>query len=249
MHAGTDDLAGRRLLIVGASAGIGAALACQAASAGAEVTVSARRAGALGVLVDKMGCGHAVVGDASDPDDARRVVDEAVRAMGGLDAMVYAAGHGVLQRLEDTDPELWTDLYRVNVIGANLVTAAAINHMDRNGVCAYLSSRTVGDVNAFFTPYTATKAALDQCIRAWRVEHPDRRFLRVVMGNCQPTEFGEHMGDDLLGPALEAWERQAVPGGLMHVDDVAHWLARSLATVLDHPEIDASDLSLDARTC
>jgi hypothetical protein len=55
-----------------------------------------------------------------------------------------------------------------------------------------------------------TKAALDQSIRAWRVEHPDRRFVRIVMGNCRPTEFGLHMGDELLGPALEAWGIQAL---------------------------------------
>ena len=97
-------------------------------------------------------------------------------------------------------------------------------------------------------PLVKSKAALDQCIRAWRVEHPDRRFVRVVMGNCQPTEFGEHMGDELLGEAITRWAEQAIPGGLMHVDDVGRALASSLAVALDHPEIDSSELKLDART-
>jgi hypothetical protein len=55
------------------------------------------------------------------------------------------------------------------------------------------------------------------------------------------------MGGELLGDALEAWGRQSIPGGFMHVDDVGRSLARSLAVVLDHPDIDSSELQLDAR--
>jgi NAD(P)-dependent dehydrogenase (short-subunit alcohol dehydrogenase family) len=240
-------MAGRRVLIAGASSGIGAAFAKRVVAAGADVTVSARRQGRLVALTHEMGSGHAVVGDATIPDDARRIAAAANESMGGIDLMVYAAGYGVLQRIEETDPDVWIDLFRVNVIGANLLTAAALRYMDRNGVCAFLSTRTVDDANALFAPYTATKAALDQCIRAWRVEHPDRRFVRVVVGNCQPTEFADRMGAGLLVEALDAWGRQCIPGGLMQVDDVGQALTRVLAMSLDHPEIDASELKLDAR--
>ncbi|NNE73593.1 MAG: SDR family oxidoreductase [Acidimicrobiales bacterium] len=240
-------LAGRRVLVVGASSGIGAALAKAVVMAGGDVCVSARRAEKLQAVIDGIGAGHAVPGDATSPDDARRVAAAAAEAMGGLDLMVYVAGYGVLQPQVETDPEVWGKLFAVNVFGANLAAAAALNHMDRDGVCAFVSSRTVEDANALFGSYSASKAALDQCIRTWRVEHPDRRFVRIVMGNCQPTDFAEHMGYELLGDALHAWAEQAIPGGMMHVDDVGEALARSLAVVLDHPDIDASELKLDAR--
>lgn len=68
------------------------------------------------------------------------------------------------------------------------------------------------------------------------------------MGNCQPTEFANQMNLELLGPALEAWGNQRIPGGMMHVDDVGLALARAMAVVVAHPEIDASELQLDART-
>jgi len=55
------------------------------------------------------------------------------------------------------------------------------------------------------------------------------------------------MGAGLLPDALEAWGRQGVPGGFMHVDDVGISLARTLAMILDHPDIDTSELQLDAR--
>jgi NAD(P)-dependent dehydrogenase (short-subunit alcohol dehydrogenase family) len=240
-------LAGRRVLVVGASSGLGASLAQAVVAAGGNVAVSARRADRLEELVSQMGAGHAIAGDATSVEDARRVADTAAEAMGGIDAMVYMAGYGVLQRLRDTDPQVWADVFAVNVIGANLAAAAAVDHLGRNGVAMFVSSRTVIDASALFASYSATKAALDQCIRVWRAEHPDRRFVRVVMGNAMPTEFSDHMGMDLLGEALEAWGRQAVPGGFMHVDDVGHALARSLAVMLDHPDIDSSELQLDAR--
>ncbi len=110
-----------------------------------------------------------------------------------------------------------------------------------------MSSRTVDDANPLFATYSTTKAALDQSIRVWRHEHPDRRFVRIVMGNTAPTEFAEHMRPELLGDALEAWQGLGIPGGLMDVDDVGRALAESLAVALDHPDIDSSEIRFDAR--
>lgn len=239
---------GRRVLVIGASSGIGASTAKAVVAAGGDVTVSARREDALHALVAEMGAGHVAVGDAAIREDTDRVAAQAVAAMGGLDLMIYVAGYGPLQKIADCDVDLWADVYRVNVGGANLAASAALRHMDRNGICGFVSSRTVEDANPFFGAYSASKAALDQCIRVWRLEHPDRRFVRIVMGNTGPTEFADNMGDmALLGEALEEWGRQAIPGGMMDVDDVGTAMVESLAVALAHPQIDASELKLDAR--
>ena len=235
------------MLVVGASSGIGAALARAVAAGGGQVAVSARRSDRLEELVAQMGTGYAVPGDATDPDDARRVADAAAGAMGGLDLMVYVAGYGVLQPLVETDPDTWTDVFRVNVVGANLAAAAALDHLGPDGIAAFVSSRTVDDANPLFATYSATKAALDQCIRVWRHEHPDRRFVRIVMGNTAPTEFADHMRPERLGEALEAWQGLGIPGGMMDVDDVGRALAEALAVALDHPGIDSSEIRFDAR--
>ena len=240
-------LSDRRVLVIGASSGLGAAFARAASAEGAVVTVSARRGDRLDQLVEQMGTGTAVAGDATIPEDAVRVARTAADAMGGIDLMFYVAGYGVLQPIGETDPDVWANVYRVNVLGANLAASAALDHMDRNGICAFMSSRTVGDANALFGSYSASKAALDQCIRTWRVEHPDRRFIRVTMGNSQPTEFANQMGVELLGDALEAWQGQAIPSAMTEADDVGMLLARSFAAVLSHPEIDSSEIKIDAR--
>ncbi len=240
-------LSGRRVLVIGASSGLGAAFARAAASEGADVTVSARRSDRLEELVEQMGSGTAAAGDATLPEDAARVAQMAADAMGGIDLMFYVAGYGVLQPISETDPDVWTNVYKVNVLGANLAAAASLRHMDRDGVCAFMSSRTVDDANAMFGSYSASKAALDQCIRTWRVEHPDRRFIRVAMGNSQPTEFANQMGLDLLGDALEAWQQQAIPSAMTEADDVGLLLAQSFGVALNHPDIDSSELKIDAR--
>ena len=68
------------------------------------------------------------------------------------------------------------------------------------------------------------------------------------MGNCQPTSFAEHMGDDdILTAALTAWGRQGIPGGLMHADAVARALVDALGVALNHPQIDSSEIRFDAR--
>ena len=235
------------MLVVGASSGIGAALARAVAAGGGQVAVSARRSDRLEELVAQMGTGYVVPGDATDPDDARRGADDAATALGGLDLMVYVAGYGVLQPLVETDPDTWTDVFRVNVVGANLAAAAALDHLGPDGIAAFVSSRTVDDANPMFATYSATKAALDQCIRVWRHEHPDRRFVRIVMGNTAPTEFADHMRPERLGEALEAWQGLGIPGGMMDVDDVGRALAEALAVALDHPGIDSSEIRFDAR--
>ena len=121
-----------------------------------------------------------------------------------------------MQPLVAMEPDRWLGIFGVNVIGANLVTGAA----------------------------------LDQCIATWRVEHPHRRFVRIVMGNAQPTEFATHMGEpETVGAAVTRWIEQGIDvTTMMNTDDVGAALVAALATALDHPAIDSSELRFDART-
>jgi len=243
----SGSISGRHVLVIGASSGIGAAFARSCLESGAHVVVSARRAENLAATVRDFAFGHVAPGDATSGEDMKRVAETARDAIGEIDLMLYAAGFGVLQPLEETEIDTWQAVYAANVIGANLATAAVLPHLSDQGVCAYLSSRTTGDANALFASYSASKAALDQCIRTWRTERSDHRFVRVVMGNTQPTEFANHMGVDLLGAALRAWEIQAIPGGMMDVHDLAGAMKLAFGGILDHPEIDQPDLRFDAR--
>ena len=80
------DLTGKRVLVVGGSAGIGRSTALAAAAAGAAITVVGRSEEKLAEVVATAGRGTGIAADVKDGDRCRELVGEAVDAMGGLDA-------------------------------------------------------------------------------------------------------------------------------------------------------------------
>lgn len=241
-------LSNARILVVGASAGIGRAFAQSAIAQGAQVCVAARRGDALESLCAEAGGGTAIAGDLTDPDACRRIADAAAEAMGGIDLVVNAAGTGTIQRIEQTDPATWSQIYAVNVIGPTLITAAALPHLAPDAVVAFLSSESAGEIRWGMGPYAASKAALDLTIRQWRTEHPERRFVRVVMGATMPTEFGNSFDGETLTVAFDRWAAAGINFMVaMETEDVGRHLAETFAVVLAHPSIDIPDLRFDTR--
>jgi NAD(P)-dependent dehydrogenase (short-subunit alcohol dehydrogenase family) len=241
--ADAPTLTSARILVVGASAGIGQAFAHHAAALGAEVCVTARRADKLAELE---GC-RAITADITDPDDCRRVVAEAVEHLGAIDLVFHSAGAGTMTRIEEPDAEAWAHLYAVNVIGPTVITAAALPHLAPDGLVTFLSSESTGETRWGMSAYTATKSALDATIRSWRLEHPERRFQRIVMGATMPTDFGNTFGEAVLTTAFDRWAAAGVSMTFMETDEVGRHLAEVLAVLLAHPTIDVPDLCLDPR--
>src|SRR5205807_492252 len=86
-------LDGRHLLVVGASSGVGRAVALEASREGASVALAARRVDRLDAASSK--CSNpafAVRCDVRDEQSCANAVEQAVAAMGGLDSLVYASG-------------------------------------------------------------------------------------------------------------------------------------------------------------
>lgn len=245
--ADTTPLDAARVLVAGASSGIGAALTTELTSRGARVVACARRADRLAELTAAAGGGHSVVADLTVADDCDRVLRTVDAELGGLDALVYAAGVGTMAPLADNDPDAWQRDYAVNVIGANILTARALPHLADTGIAAYISSRSTEDSHWGLSSYAASKAALDQSIRSWRVEHRDKRFLRIQMGNTVGTEFGEHLDPAVTEHAMSHWPGQGIDLGFMEVADVAGALADVLGTALAHPALDIREYQLDGR--
>ncbi|MCD9624109.1 SDR family oxidoreductase [Rhabdothermincola salaria] len=242
------SLDGVRVLVVGASSGIGRAYASCAHALGAEVCVSSRRADALQDLCDELGAGHVVAADVTEPGKAEEVVARAVALMGGLDVVLYSAGFATLRPLRETQVDDWTAAYQVNVVGPSMVAQAAVEVLSPEGIVSFISSESAGEVRWGLAPYASSKAALDTAIRYWRHEHPERRFQRVIMGATMPTGFGDLMGaSEHLATALERWAAVGISGTVMHVDDVGRQLAEITALMLAHPEIDVPDIYLDPR--
>jgi len=232
-----------RVLVVGASAGIGRETARHAAATGAQVCVAARRVDRLREIEDV----HPIMADVTKPDDCARLVTEAADHLGGLDLLVHAAGFGELSLIENASSTGWQQMWEVNVVGPTLVTAAALSRMSTDGVVAFLSSETTHEPRWGLAGYTATKAALDATIRSWRVEHPERRFVRVVVGAVSGTEFGSAFGMEVLTTALDRWHKMGISPASITADALGNQLADVFSVMLAHPEVDVPDVVIDPR--
>jgi NADP-dependent 3-hydroxy acid dehydrogenase YdfG len=132
-------LDGQRVVVTGASSGIGEAVARAAAAAGAQVGVLARRADRLEALAGEIG-GHAAVADVTDAAAVGDGVERLVGALGGLDAVVAAAGTMHLGAVGETDPERWRAVFDVNVHGLLATARAALPHLGEGGSWVTISS-------------------------------------------------------------------------------------------------------------
>lgn len=222
-----------RTVVVGASSGLGRCIGVGLAQRGAHVALLARRRERLDDAAKEAGPGTvAIACDATDEESCRSAITNAVAALGGIDALVYAPGIGPLARLVDTDAPTWRSVFETNVMGAALVTRAALHHLtESHGTAVYLSS-----VSASMTPpwpglgaYAVTKAALDKLVEAWRAEHPDVAFSRLVVGDCgggegdSMTEFANAWDTELAAEVMPEWmARKYLSGSLIDVDHLVN---------------------------
>jgi len=228
-----------RAVVVGASSGLGRCIAVGLGQRGAEVALLARRHDRLVDAAKETGGGAlAIRCDVTDPSSCRAAIEEAAQGLGGINALVYATGIGALVRLADADVDTWRRAFDTNVIGAALITAAALPHLTASsGAAVYLSS-----VSASLTPpwpclgtYAVSKAALDKLVEAWRSEHPGVGFTRVVVGDCpggegaSQSEFTTGWDSALAAEAYPSWTaRNLLTGSLLEVEE----LVRVVDTVL-----------------
>ena len=236
----------RKVLVVGASSGVGRAFATQAIAEGANVVLTARRADRLAEVVAEAGGGHAVVGDVSDPEACGQIVEQAQAQLGTIDLVFYAAGAAPLQPLASTTTDEWRAVLETNVIGVQRMIGATMAHLAEGAIVAVLSSEAgTGHTRPGLGAYGASKAALAESLRSWRLEHPEVRFSCIALGATQPTEFGNAFTPDQLGPTLATWFRH----GLMQRDymdtgEVARLLVSLLGAALTSPSVGIEEIVL-----
>jgi NADP-dependent 3-hydroxy acid dehydrogenase YdfG len=202
---------GLRILVVGASSGVGAAVARLADAQGARVAISARRGETLAAMAATSRAMVAVPGDVREEASARAIVADARAALGGLDAVVYTVGVSPLQPLATATAEQWREVLDTNLIGAAVVSAAVAPHLlESGGRLLLLSSKSVRRPFPDLTLYATSKFALDGLIRCLPGEFPGLRVTRVVVGNTEGTDFTASWDPEALGEALVRWEAAGV---------------------------------------
>jgi NAD(P)-dependent dehydrogenase (short-subunit alcohol dehydrogenase family) len=249
-----SDIEGKRVLVVGASAGIGRAIGEGLAAAGATVVFAARRKDVVEKLAARAGgTALGVACDVGDELQCEETVERTVAALGGLDALVYAPAIIQFGRLADATAAMWEAVFRTNVTGAALITKYALPHLKATaGKAIYLSSTSASSTPPWtgLGLYTVSKAALDKLVAAWRADEPGVGFTRLVVGPTDglrtaedPVNAGLIVDPELMGTWQAAWlSHRYLTGALVTVDDVC----RIVRTVLEaDAEIDT--LTIEAR--
>ena len=165
---------GKKVMVTGASSGIGRATAERFLSDGATVALVGRRESALReVASSHSGPGNAVIipADLSDEKQTEACVVQAVETMGGLDVLVNAAGILKAGRIEDTALELWDEMMNINLRSVFHLMKLAVPHLERSkGNIVNVSSVTGPRSFPGVLAYCVSKAAVDQLTRCAALE-------------------------------------------------------------------------------
>jgi NAD(P)-dependent dehydrogenase (short-subunit alcohol dehydrogenase family) len=165
------SLDGRRILVTGASSGLGAHTVRLLASRGAHVAAAARRLDRVealaGELADAPGRVVPIRADVTSEADVERLVDRAVAELGGIDVLVNNAGTEVQGDLEHLTLEDLEAMLRGNVVSVFLVVRAALAALrSSRGMVVNLGSTVVGRPPHGRFGYVASKAAVEAMTRA-----------------------------------------------------------------------------------
>lgn len=166
-----DDLRGKAVLITGASSGIGAAVARAFASQGADVALhfNSHEEEARALAGELGGRPVLVRGDLSKRGEARRVVDEAARALGGLDVLINnAGGIGERRPLPEIDDALFDLVYDLNVRSLLAASTAAVPHFEKRGGGNIINVGSIAGIDGGgpgASLYSSAKAAVHNLTR------------------------------------------------------------------------------------
>jgi short-subunit dehydrogenase len=193
-------LAGLRVLVTGASQGIGRALAVIAAQKGCRVLASARSQPLLDELAAEVrkanGTIETVAADVTKPEDRTAMVDAAVRHFGGLDVLINNAGIGATGHFMDSDPQTLRSIFETNFFGLTETTRAFLPLLKRGTTPAIVNISSVVGKRALpaRSLYSSSKFAVAGFSEAIRAElAKDGIDVLVVNPGLTQTNFSKNM--------------------------------------------------------
>lgn len=226
------DLAGKTVIVTGASSGIGASTARLLHAAGAYPVLAARRADRLAGLSEELGGALAVPTDVTDPAQVRDLVTAALGRYQRIDGLVNNAGASLDGPLDRVDPADFGQILQLNVVSVLTVTQAVLPSMREQGFgrIVNVSSGTTRRVAVGLGAYASSKLAVNMLTDVMRLElAADGIAVSLLLPSITATEFAN--GKFTLGASPR-------PGAVVHSPDyVAGAIMRLLRTGEDSLDI------------
>lgn len=232
-------LAGKLALVTGAGMGIGQGIALELVRQGADVAVhyAGSEQGARDTVAQIQAMGHrsvAIQGRLGDVEQCRRVVQEAVSTLGGLDILVNNAGVTRALDFLDTTPEIYDEVFNLNMRGYFFCAQEAVRSMLTRGGGAIVNITSVHGGGGFprHAAYAGTKGAIIAFTRTLAVELAPQRVRVNAVGPGVvevPRYFDipEYTRD--FGNSIVPWGRVGTPADIGNVvaflaSDAADWV-------------------------
>ena len=237
----TDGIAGKVVVITGASSGLGAATARYLAERGARVVLGARRLDRIEALRDEIRAGGgtalAVAVDVTRREDVRALVDAAIAEYGCIDVMLNNAGIMPLSPIERLKVDEWDRMVDVNIKGVLHGIAACLPPMmaRRSGHIINISSVAGHKVIGSGAVYSATKFAVRALSEGLRQEvKPYDIRTTVISPGAVATELIDGISEPDIEAAVRARTSFAVP---------AETFARMVAFAISQPDdVDVNEI-------
>ncbi|HEY1186575.1 MAG TPA: SDR family oxidoreductase [Gemmata sp.] len=193
-------LNGLRVLVTGASQGIGRALVTEAAKRGCRVLAAARSQPLLDELAAEVRAGGGtiatVAADVTKPDDRAAMVAAATQHFGGLDVLINNAGIGATGHFMDSEPEVLRQIFETNFFGLTETTRAFLPLLKQGTTPAIVNISSVVGKRALpaRSLYSASKFAVMGFSEAIRAElAKDGIDVLVVSPGLTQTNFSKNM--------------------------------------------------------
>lgn len=235
MSTNIEGIAGKVVVITGASSGLGEATARLLSTQGATVVLGARRVDRIQALADALAAGGgtalAVETDVTDRGQVQRLVDAAVQRYGRIDVIINNAGLMPQSLLERLKVDEWDRMIDVNIKGVLYGIAAALPHMQRQkgGQIINVSSVAGHKVGPGSAVYSATKHAVRALSEGLRQEvKPYGIRTTVISPGAVATELPNTVSDpDVAERINKLYDDVAIP---------ADSFARAVAFAMSQPD-------------
>lgn len=230
-----DNIAGKVIVITGASSGLGEAAARHLSAQGATLVLGGRREERIQALANDMtnqgSMALALATDVTDYQQVKALVDAAVQTYGRLDVLINNAGlmpHSPLERLKIDE---WEQMVDVNIKGVLYGIAAALPPMkeQKSGHIINVSSVAGHQVRSGGVVYAATKHAVRVISEGLRQEvKPYNLRTTIISPGAVATDLPNSITEtDVAKNIKEFYEQYAIP---------ADSFARAVAFAISQPE-------------